>query len=70
MGAKQTNLMGFSLPHHGSPIGTRRSPVPPVGASSFFDSTMPTGVVTGPFEVSYIASKNVRLGTKRTFASV
>jgi hypothetical protein len=28
------NLMGFSLPHHGSPLGTRRGPVPPVGASS------------------------------------
>ena len=32
--AMNSNLMGFSLPHHGSPIGTRRGPVPPVGASS------------------------------------
>jgi hypothetical protein len=47
-GAKSSYLMGFSLPHHGSPIGTRRGPVPPVGASSLFASTMPRAVGDRP----------------------
>lgn len=37
------HMMGFSLPHHGSPIGTRRGPVPPSGLLPFLASTKPFG---------------------------
>jgi len=30
------HMMGFSLPHHGSPHRNPKRPRPPVGASSFF----------------------------------
>ena len=42
------HMMGFSSPIMVPPIGTRRGPVPPVGASSFFDFNYAEGVGDRP----------------------